>query len=304
MITIKTLAKKLEDDLNARVSLLSGYTPNTEYRFFIAVEEGEYKKPVRELNTTTKYINGVVKVRGDNKSGVTADTVVANISAVYEFVVPDISKYISVEGEQRYFKDVVRSLVDNTLEVSTEQDLKDENGTPFYVGTTYSIANTGMVDIRGGVGESLTMTVYVSYTMIATGISSQDIKVFLVEDGEEDERIYATRVDLVRSSIQESNIPSGAGSAPSAKALTSATTLSINLSKPLRSTKYDNILKRYIVSGVSALFKIKIVVPPEDDSETQKTYTMCFADASIAAEGTLAASCNATLVENMDIQEV
>jgi hypothetical protein len=307
MISIKDLITELQTKLNDAIpaSGLNFYKPNTNYLFNLVFEEGEYKKAERVLNTTTKYINGVVEVRGDDKSGVTDETVIANISASIEILVPDINETL----ENISFKDAVRDLIDDTLAASTE-DYITQNKIKYYVGTTYSIANTGMLNIRHEVGESITYTIYVSYTIIATGISSQDIKIYCKDGGGTYKRIYPTRLDLVRSSVQESNIPSSAyntdisGSSSieyyAAKATTSATTLSIALAKPLRNDWYDGFVKRYIVKGGVEAISIKVEMP-DGEMSIEEEYTMCFSDASIAAEGTLAASCNATLVEALDL---
>ena len=308
MISLNALAADLEDKLNLAIEsgdfYINDFMPNERYLFHIANEAGQYRKATRDGNTVTKYINGVLSLMGDEKAGVTPDTVNASLEAVFEFIIPDIDRLYTITEEDGSvigtitFKDAVRELVDATLSATEQDYMQDDDENYFLVTTSYSFANTGALDIRPQTGESLTMTVFIDYSIVASGVSAANLEMWM--NGVV--RIYPTRLDITRHSVQEGVIPSDIDTS---KTLTQTTQLTIAINKPLRFDIFDEEALKYIAYGGSAKkMSVTIMYPVglNADGTVKKEsvpYYLSFADVSIAGELNLAIPVSATLHEEV-----
>ncbi len=322
MIQLSTVAKDLETALNTAAldSLLGAFHENVQYRFVVHSDEGDYVKATKVLNTLTKHINCILRINGDDKSGVTDETVSAIWQCQFEALVPDINDAIYVEGEggageKIRFIDVVEGLINNTLAASTQKYLRGDDGILYYVGANYSNTIAGLVDQRNAVGESMPLAVYIDYTIVAAGLSSADIKLFVKKFNGDFERIYPTRLDISRSSVQDGNISSDADGI--SKVTTQGSLLQISFSKPYRHLNdfFDgNVLLRYLMaasigSGYTYdnkfTYKLEYPLGISEDGEITSSMTyqfdMVISTATLSAETNLAASCTATLVEALDL---
>lgn len=311
MLQLRTVANALETKLNAAradaLYPLSAFHDNTEYTFKVYADVGEYVKATKQLNTITKTINCILRINSDEKSGLTDETVSALWSCQLECLVPDPMaeyRYVDEGTNESYivrFVDAVEDLVNTTLAASAQDYVKGDDGIIYYLGATYSNTTSGNLDLRHGVGESIPLSVFIDYTVIATGLSSADIKVYIYDD--EYYRIYPTRLDLIRTSVQEGNLASTEQGV--SKVTTQGTVLTIKISKPIRLDTFDYELFNYLYPGYMYKLKIKIEYPLAINGtnlfNASAEYTMVFSDASIAAETNLAASCTATLVEALEI---
>ncbi len=304
MISLNQLVESLQNKINAAINdtPINRFHANTQYLFNIVLDQGKYRKAERNLNTVTKYINGIVTVLNDDKSGITPETLNAIISAKLDFVIPDINSEINLDmpdGSIRNvkFTDAVRDLIDTVLAASEKDYTMGSDGVIYYIGTQYSFASTGIADVRGEVGSSLTMTVFIDYTIIAEGISSSEFKIAI---GKEENYIYPTRMDVMRKSVQDGVL--GSDSLGISKAATTGSSLSIVIVKPKRFDALDTAFNDYTMDGKTEPFKVFLSIPISIDSNGNvdyktKEYLMTFADSGIGTEQNLAASSNCTLIE-------
>lgn len=314
MISLNALAADLENKLNLAIEsgdfYINDFMPNERYLFHIANEAGQYRKATRDGNTVTKYINGVLSLMGDEKAGVTPDTVNASLEAVFEFVIPDIDRLYTITEEDGSvigtitFKDAVRELVDATLSAAEQDYMQDDDENYFLVTTSYSFANTGALDIRPQTGESLTMTVFIDYSIVASGVSAANLEMWMPDASGVLVRIYPTRLDITRHSVQEGVIPSDVDTS---KTLTQTTQLTIAINKPLRFDTFDEAALKYTAYGGSVKkMNVKIIYPMglNSDGTVKKEdvpYSLSFADVSIAGELNLAIPVSATLHEEAEV---
>lgn len=312
MITLRELAGDLEAKLNDSIKggdyFVNSFTPNEKYEFNIVLDAGEYKKATRVGNEVTKYINGVITLDSDEKAGIHDSAINASISAIFEFIIPDVDKTYDIIGPKGElidtitFKDAVRELVDDTLSASEQYYMQDEAGNYFLVTSSHSFANPGTLEIRYQTGNSLTMTVLLEYAIVASGFSAASIEMWVNQGGDSLIRIYPARLDVSRSSVQEGVIRSDRAVS---ETLTQTTQLTIGITKPLRCDAFDNAAMRYIFESDVTLLGITLKYPTGisaggDVEMTEKTYTLSFAEASVAGEQNLAVPVSATLHEEVD----
>lgn len=314
MITLITLAKALETKLNEGIAsgeyFINKFTANEHYLFNIVLDQGEYKKATRSGNVVTKYINGVINLTSDQKAGITEDTLTAEISASLDLVIPGVDKKFDVTDvggvliKTVSFADAVRELVDDTLSEAEQEYMREDSGAYYLVTTSYSFANSGILDTRYQVGDSTTLTLFIDYSIVAAGVSAANIEMYVGGS-----RIYPTRLDIVRTSVQEGVILS---EDMVSKTTTQATQFTIGINKPLRFDEFDSYALEFIMHGKSRINLEPITLPvvlkyPKnmrsggEIATEQVSYTLSFAEASMAGELNLAVPISATLHEEVTI---
>lgn len=318
MLQLQTVAKALENKLNAAIpsSVLPSFHPNVNYSFVVFADVGEYRKAIKRLNTINKYINCILRVNGDEKSGLTDETISAVWSAQFECLVPSPMETVNIEVEDELityrFVDAVKELINSTLAASTQDYITGEDGILYYLGANYSNTIAGEVDTRAATGESIPLSVFIDYTVAAAGVSSANIILEFKDPlatGEVYERVYPTRLDIVRQAVQEGNLASDEGGV--SKVTTQGSILTLQLTKPLRNDRFDLFLKMYtlapleLVAGGFDILTFRLSIPSSMDGDVPqyltRTYQMSFSEATIGAETNLAAACTATLVEALTL---
>lgn len=310
MIDIDILANLLEEKLNADIEntpigALGALCSNTQYRFRIFSKEGDYKKADRHLNTVTKYINGVVSTLGGEKTGYNEISLVTTARMKLDLLTPDIDLEYDADGteERRSFYTLVEEYINARLAVPSQSVIYDNNEYWYAIGN-YSPVSTGIKDIREAVGNSMTSTVFITYTFVKNGISSAATEIYV-----NNVRIYPTRIDMTRTSTQESFLPSDT-TAPNSdttisKSKTQGTGFQINIIKPDRFDALDRLIHKYLMAGEVEDFEVKIKNPEalvledgEPVAELQEyTYRMIFADITKGLDGVNVPVFNIALVE-------
>ena len=312
LMVAKALEKRLNDELYNAPYELNLFHKNTEYEFKVYADVGEYQKAIKTLNTVHRYINCILRINSDEKAGVTDTSVSAMWSAQLEILVPDALATFDVtednETTRVRFVDAVAAYINTLFAASTQEYIRGDDGIVYYLGASYSNTIAGTVDIRHGVAESIPLAVYIEYTVIATGFSSTEFGIYISDDGGADfRRIYPTRMDIMRTSVQEGNIASDSSGV--SKVTTQGTVFTIKLTKPYRGDDFDSQLRSYVYDlpflAHPLLIQVTFPRPMSGNSTTvipdRKDFYMTFADGAIAAETNLAASCSATLVEVLEI---
>ena len=294
MIPISKLAESIQGVFDGLESLKNTSQPSVDYMFNIYVNEGDYKKPERNFNYVTKYINCVLSTLGDEKAGISEDTLTMSISTRLDILIPDVADNTDVNGHIGVpFSDYVIDEINQKFAVPQTTTLED-NGIYYTTVYTASTVVPGIKEIRAGVGESLSATIYIDWVLVAGGFSSNAVK--LIVDGT---RIYPTRLDISRTSTQESNIKSTSNG--ESEVATQGTSLVISVIKPNRMDVLDAIIARYLIDNNLNNFTIKLEMPIDRNTTIDNTFDVEIQDASLGAEGFAVPSVTCTLVKHMDI---
>ena len=300
MVPISELAKLIQGVFDNLEHLNNTSHPNVEYIFNVYANEGEYKKPERNLNYVTKYINCVLSTLGDEKAGISEDTMSVSISTKLDILIPDVADTTDVNGKLNVpFADYVIDEINKKFAVPKSVALS-ANGIYYTAVYTASTVVPGIKEIRHSVGESLTATIYIEWVLVAGGFSSDKIQISVFDSFlNKYVRIYPTRLDIARSSTQESNIKSTDNGA--SKVATQGTSLVISIIKPNRMDALDRKVTDYLVYNRTTPFEIYLAIPFDQGGDSDKEYLVEFQDAALGAEGLTVPSVTCTLVEHMDI---
>lgn len=328
MITTKELAQMLEEKLNGELVAgaseyenlakygLDRFAPNTRYQFYIRSDEMELQKSRIQnavpstipTNTETIYICGLLSPSpGSTVEGQDANTYNTVVNSTLELLIPNCDDTsvmtFKVNGEniteELRLSDLVQLLIEDTLSATTSQYITGDDNVIYYIGTAYSRTIPGIKEQRPSVGISLPLSVYIAYSIVATGISSENIEVF-IKTGGVFEKIYTTRLGLARTTQHESVIQSDANGV--AKAKPNATTLTLSFDAPYRINAIGEAVTSYVLSGEITPLTIMLSIPATinvDGSivKREKKYTMILADTGISGELNLAASMSVRLIE-------
>lgn len=178
MIEISFLIEKLKQKLNNNLNGL---------KFAIKLDTGEITKPKRIPNTNSfEYpINGLVKIISNDVNNLVDGEVFATISARLQVSVPlngdekdkEFSDGINTKtvlGYGNKVKAVRKTLTD--LFSRAEQEIISDSDEKFYsVTTVYAFPNSGERNIVFGGGDSLVLSVIISYMIVENGINTYDV---------------------------------------------------------------------------------------------------------------------------------
>ena len=320
MITNQSLADLLQSKLNgarkgaeyANISKygLDKFTPGVRYEFKIFANDGEYETaksggidPSEISNTVTQYIHGVLKTpNGAAIEGAAKETYNAAIEAQLELLIPncdDIATFTGDNGEVTSIRlqDAVHILVSSELGIPTDDYISDSDIT-YFVGTRYHNASVSDRRHRTQAGLSVILMAFMSFAVVAMGVSSRKIQ--LIIDGDP---VYFSRISVSRASTQESNVVATSdGSTGVAKARTTATQLVIGFSAPVRPTALNEALTKYILTGEVKTLDVEVTMPTKGNESYPKEYKMVFAEGGVAGEENLNAAYDIRLVERMDME--
>ena len=338
MITNQQLAELLQYKLNGEYSAevgeyanlhkyeLDTFTPNVRYEFKIFANDGEYATAENRdalvtsdvTNTVTQYINGVFKTPGGNTAeGASAETLNTAVEAQIELLIPncDDEKEITTQDGQTYrvrLQDVISMLVQDVLSVPSSDTREDKDGISYFIGGRYSHASVGEKRHRTQVGLSVVLSLFMTFAIVAMGISSREIKLnigYNSDIGYKDEDIYFNRISISRTSTQENNVQATPGSDVAnygiSRARTTATQLVIGFSALVRPTIINTALTEYIVTGRVPMLNVTLKMPTklDEDGKLQYetgNYTMTFAEGGVGGEENFNAVYDIRLVEEME----
>ena len=289
MVKTDTLAKELEDKLNTALSEseLNSLFVGAEFKFRILNDTSEYKNAERIDNKVIYYIHGLMEVSGSDKEGVNEQSTNITVSARVEFLIPFVDKSdsgVSIMTAQ------VRDIIDRALEAS-EADYKEYDGILYYCGAQYSVAEPGERDVRPKVGDSITLEVYIEYFLVASGVSSEKIRLEI-----NGKTINPTRIGMHRKTITDGNIPSDADG--STKNAPEGSAITVSFDAPYRlGGDFVEALARYVIHGEIEPLEVTLRLPITKDSYVMKSCKMVFSEVGVNGELNLAASESVTLIE-------
>lgn len=288
------LAQALEDKLNDQANAygLTSIYPNETYQFNIIADTGEYMHPSISGNSVVNYINGEYTVVSNDIEGIDNDTFNAVIEMRVDFLVP-------LKGPERKNKvllKAIRDLVSNTLKYT---ETNETNGTTYTHIVEYEVLNTGIREQRDLVGDSMSLTIFITHTFVALGVASSDIKVSVKHPFlDKFETVAASKFGIARRLVSDSNVYTGA-TTPETKQQPTSTIVTITADLLTRLRSLDYYIERFVYDGIVEPFNIVVERPNphhyitnDEAPETKSTtYRVVISDAGVNGElGTISST--------------
>lgn len=308
MIDITYFAQTVENLLNGEIlsQIAQGNeilnTDRVTYRFKVMLDGGEFKDfdylnygmapesigaiSQEQTNKIVRYINCELDITGSKSDGV--QSVEMAIQSRLEVMIP-----LTNAGKKKARLELVntiRQVIDNAFRLNSSGTIPDaESGITYNFGIIYQIADTGDRDKRQEIGDSVTLTAFLSFFVVQEGVNSSSYELYI--DGI---RVPFTRLGFNRGAQLESNLPSdspnGAG-----KNTPTSTVFGLNFDMPTRKGALGELLSDFLYGGQSLAHFVQVVDAVTGGAPYQ--YLMLFQDVSNNAETTKFASCSVTMAE-------
>lgn len=301
MISLTTLAKRIEDELNEEGN-------QTGFQFKIATETGEFEKSVKNLNTVVEIVNGILEAGPSSVtnliSGDEGGILYATQTCYLKFIVKleDEQNDIEWGGEviPGYASklEALRNTFNRVFQHNAfDKTVKDEdfanNNKTYAVTTIYSFEQTGERSQLPVVGDCLTFSVDAYFMYIENGLNTRNVTFLL--DGA---LIPYQSVTVYRTPTMDGNVYSGSKDGAT-KNLVSQTTLSISLELPaLEDSTTANALN-YLLSGEQNSHILTLTA----GNKTEK-YLVTYSELRLTGETIKNAGQAMTLNESPDIYEL
>lgn len=313
------LVKPIEDTLNAALSETDGagyvygvndVPQNYFYAFNFATDTGDFahahKETVEQHEICIFPINCLAKIQPVSREGIASEAYNAVVDATTHILLP-----LLTEGTvERDFVNEFRRLVDTALQSSAQRIVSD-GSIPYSVTTNYRLLQTGERDNRNGVGDSVEFTLFLEFSIVASGISS-DLTEFYIDTSLTSSpswsRIYYDNLAISRKAIKELGTLSTA-TAPSALSFASSSVFGVSLILAARFNALTPVYNEWLLNGTAGRKKFKIKKPKSVAIQTtaggiEATFaydeivkTMWFDDGGSGHEPATVESQSITLVE-------
>lgn len=259
MIALSTLAKAIQDGLNSNSKGIN---------YVIHTDMGEFEKALKTRTEQKLFTNGIVEVVNSSivpTQSITVATQSVLLTVVVQLPNPETDKEITEKH---------RSVLENYFAGVRVEPLVSE-GVTYSVSSVGALANTGTVQVRPGVGTSISFTVKVQYSFIENGLNSSNCLFEL--DGMQ---IPYSMAQMTRSPVAESNPYSNTDG--EAESVTTAERVGFDFQVPAQTTtnSFSSLLIQQILEGSHAEHTMKVTLGKETG-----TYTVIFGETMLAVEG-------------------
>jgi hypothetical protein len=272
---LEALSKELEEKLNGTdfeniISYgLNNIYPHTQYAFRLLSDTDAYEAGERVGNNVVRYINGEMNVINNQTEGIGSTTYNAVIETKVEFLV----SLIGPEKKNKALINAIRSLVNNTLQYA-ETSSVDYNGMTYTHITEYSILNSGIREQRDIVGDSVSLTIFITHSYVALGVASSAIRVsvfnpftneyeLVAYDNEGAARKTITEQNTYAKSVNtdNTNIDPSYTVPNESCALPSSTLYTLSFDMYSRLFIMDYYIDRYVYDRLTDVIKVKVSRP-------------------------------------------
>lgn len=169
MIKSDTYARIIQDGLNNNAF-------GIKFRLF--TDAGKYKRAMKTRTEKTRYTNGLLSF-GTSAIVPTTGVTIATQGASLEICVQLLDEQTDEQIVAQY-----RNIFDTYFQAFTVQPIDgvefDADGKEvtktYTVSAVYSLANTGTVELRDGVGTSITFRIDIDYGYIENGLNSYNVR--------------------------------------------------------------------------------------------------------------------------------
>ena len=233
MISIQALSKKIEDKLNNGQDL---------YNFWLVTDTAKFKKPTRNKNEITEYVNGLFSVNGSDVSTLNNGNLVSTLNCTLKIIMrmkgyeEDILTTPEKEGEEPQLIaygdlsriQIMRSYLDNAFQGNDYDTMFDEKDAEkeYIVSAVYDFAQSGIRGQVEKIGNSYTFTTNIYYVIVQQGINSRSAQFRL-----DNVIIPYQAFTCYRTPTMDGNVYANSADG-STKNLTSQTTFSISFELP------------------------------------------------------------------------
>ena len=256
---------------------LNAIYPHTTYAFRIVTDADSYEAGERIGNNVVRYINGEMNVINNQTEGIGSTTYNAVIETKVEFLVP----LVGPERKNKALIKAIRALVNNTLQYTETQEdsvngIQEDsvNGMMYTHITDYGILNSGMREQRDIVGDSVSLTIFITHSYVALGVASSAIRVsvfnpftneyeLVAYDNEGAARKTVTEQNTYAKDVNTDNtandptftIPNESCSLPS------STVYTLSFDMYSRLFIMDYYIDRYVYDRMADVIKVKVSRP-------------------------------------------
>ena len=275
---------------------------NTDFEFLIHADTGEYKAHTRHVNTITRYINGELTITSSDVAGTSLENLTAVIRTRMELLVPMVGSRKSNNA----LLNAVRDHIANKLNFANQKYV-NIGSQIFLQVVNFDFAATGIREQVAVVGDAVTLSMYVTFSYVMSGIASDGIQLYLTKvNGKEllpSCPILYSKLGIARKLVTESNVFSNeSANAPISRSLPTSSVLSINVDLLARLTAFDEAMRNYRLKGQIDTLTIKVKEATGTDEYSniiydEATFDMILDLAALNAEQGAICSATVTLVE-------
>ncbi|MDE7406480.1 MAG: hypothetical protein K2M89_06380 [Clostridiales bacterium] len=279
MLKISDFANEIQKGLNQNAYGLN---------FAIFSDEGTYKDALISRTAKTRYTNGLLRV-GASTIVPTQGLTVATQTAALEICVPLFNPDTDEAVIQNHRAALDAYFQQYRVDSMKEYDENDNVVKVYTVSSLSSLANTGDVDVRDGVGTSITFYVNIEFAYIQNGLNSANCTFTL--DGF---TIPYTAAKITKSPTAQTDAFSDSNGR--GESVNTSFVRSFDFQLPAQSGA-DNLASLIIseLLGVGLNTPHTLVVTIGDDDS--KTYNVVFGQTDISLEGINNAGHNISLIE-------
>lgn len=160
MIEISELVEKLQTDLNAN-------SENIVFKIFD--DDGNFQKSIRDLNTVTRYVNGVYSVLSSELmpfKSIKMYTMTATLNLIID--VEGMAKdqngnYVAIEKIKKILNDYGASQNGQIFEIENQD---------YQISAVYNFATVGTETVLSPIGRCIPMQMWIRYQFVENGVNS------------------------------------------------------------------------------------------------------------------------------------
>lgn len=278
MIAVETLARQIENDLNAAAK-----TSGIVYK--IHTDMGQYKRALKTRTEKQVYTNGVLRIVD---SGVVPSRTLTVATQEAEL---EICVQLPEQARDEEILLAHRSILNEYFAEPRVEPIT-EDGKTYSVGATYSLTHSGIVEQRPDAGTSFTFYARIAYSFIENGLSSYDCAFLL--DGFP---IPYTSVSITRRPIAEANPYSDANGRTTC--VNTATALSFDFQVPAISDENNGAsvaMLAYVLDNESDPNAVHELTATIGKAKPRK-YKVVFGQCDLVVSGVENAGQNISLIE-------
>lgn len=229
MIETSVLAQILQDGLNANSDGVA---------FKVFADDGQFQRAIRNVNTITKFVNGVYTIISSDLLPFKALNMYS-ITATLDLVV-DVENagkdangnYIQVEKVKKALNDYGNAQNGQIFEIS---------GLDYQITAVYNFATVGTEQVLSPIGRCIPIQMWIRYQFVENGVNSNSANIYV-----NGESLPVQVGSITRMRTMTNNTYSGD---TATKGTGEQNSLSIDLTMPLLSTKFGKELTEDVLNG-------------------------------------------------------
>ena len=275
MLQLNELVKDIQNRLN---------NSNSTLEFVIFTDMGKYNRAKRKDFVISRKINGIATATGSETTATQAGFDLATRTVKFDFLVRckddeepvlDYDGSVADIGNQAYITQVAYVL-NNLAAEQFVGTMLDGSGTSYAYSVAFTLADTGTLEQRSGVGKSIRFSLFAHYNIVQSGVNSRNKQYYLNGNV-----IPYTSAKAGRKPVIEADVYSGE---QVAKSTVTASSFFISLAVPAFIGALTDAVDKFIFGGD---IKTHILSHYNAQSQTWYDYFVNFGDSTESDEGVL-----------------